>query len=219
MVTGTAYNDIIGSLNKYKSESLVLFTRNAGKIHELKLLLEGTGFKAVSLNELDESITIPEVIEDGVTFAENALKKARTGAQATGKVVLADDSGLVVDYLNGAPGVYSARFAGLEHNDEANNQKLLQMLKGVPDSLRNAYFCCCIALVTPEGQEITVEGTCQGIILAEPRGNNGFGYDPLFFSPMFNKTFAQLNDSEKNLISHRGMALGQIRQILLSSMV
>jgi len=202
---------MINWLNKYKDEPLVLFTRNEGKIRELRQLLAGTGFKIASINEFPGA---PEIIEDGSTFASNALKKAREGALALGKVTLADDSGLEVDYLNGAPGVHSARFAYPGHNDLANNQKLLRMLRGVPLERRTARFCCVIAIVTPEGQEILFEGTCEGVILDELRGVNGFGYDPLFFLPQFGKTFAELDDAAKNAISHRGRALQQVRDIL-----
>lgn len=190
---------------------LVLATHNNGKVKELQELLAGTGLEVVSLAGYPE---VPEVVEDGATFRENAVKKAREVAEAVGEVALADDSGLEVDVLNGAPGVYSARFAGEQHDDAANNQKLLHLLAGVPRDKRTARFRCVVAIAVPGGKTETAEGTCEGIITTVPRGEGGFGYDPLFLVPEYDKTFAELDPAEKNRISHRGRALHNAMQIL-----
>ncbi|OAT82382.1 XTP/dITP diphosphatase [Desulfotomaculum copahuensis] len=183
---------------------LVLATRNEGKIRELTALIAPLGFTISSLADYPQ---IPEVVEDGATFEENAVKKARAVAAAAGCPALADDSGLEVDYLGGAPGVYSARFAGRGHDDRANNEKLLQMLRGVPAEKRTARFRCVVAVATPGGLVYTTEGVCAGMIGEEPRGKGGFGYDPLFYIPEYGKTFAELDPFIKNQISHRGRAL------------
>ncbi len=190
---------------------IVLATRNRGKVRELQELLAETNFEVVSLADYPG---VPEVIEDGNTFKENAIKKAREVAEAVGEVTLADDSGLEVDYLDGAPGVLSARFAGEQHDDEANNRKLLQLLSGVPWEKRTARFRCVVAIAVPGGKVETAEGTCQGIITTQPRGKNGFGYDPLFYIPGYGKTFAELEGPEKNKISHRGRALRNATRLL-----
>jgi len=205
------YYDIIISLRKLKSDPIVLATRNEGKVRELQQLLSGTGFQVVSLAGFPNA---PEVVEDGNTFEDNAIKKAREVAVAVGKTTLADDSGLVVDYLDGAPGVHSARFAGPGHNDASNNRKLLQLLSGVPPQQRTARFCCAMAIATPDGQVATTQGTCEGIIIDELKGENGFGYDPLFYVPRYCKTFAELDSATKNTISHRGRALQKVKVIL-----
>jgi XTP/dITP diphosphohydrolase len=147
------------------------------------------------------------VEETGTTFAENAALKARSVAQAIHRWTLADDSGLAVDILNGAPGVYSARYAGPEANDRLNNQKLLEQLKDVPDEQRGVQFICCLAVADPEGQvRLQVEGHCRGRLLHEPRGQSGFGYDPLFWLPEYRKTFAELSLTAKSVLSHRARA-------------
>lgn len=184
-------------------QELVLASGNKGKIAEFQHLLEGLEIQVVSMKAYPE---IGEIVEDGTTFEENALKKARVVCASTGKPALADDSGLMVDYLDGAPGVYSARFAGEDHNDAANNRKVLELLQGVPAEQRGAQFFCAIALVLPDGREYTVEGFCRGTLLDALQGEGGFGYDPLFYVPELGKTFAQLSMDEKNAISHRGMA-------------
>jgi XTP/dITP diphosphohydrolase len=192
---------------------LVLASSNPGKISELRALLETLNIMVVSLEDYPN---LPEVKEDGATFTENAIKKARAVAVATGLPALADDSGLEVDCLDGAPGVFSARFAGKSGNDQANNEKLLRLLAGVPLEKRTARFRCVVAIATPTGQVCTVEGVCEGIITTKPRGEMGFGYDPLFFVPGLGKTFAELVPAVKNRISHRARALAQIRQIIAS---
>lgn len=190
---------------------LVLATRNRGKVKELAGLLEPLGVEVVPL---DEYPGVSEVEEDGNTFKANAIKKAMAVSGATGQVALADDSGLEVDYLGGAPGVYSARFAGEHKDDRANNQKLLQLMKNVPPEKRTARFRCVVAVATPEGQVFTTEGACEGIIGAEPKGEKGFGYDPLFIIPEFGKTFAELDLDVKNRISHRGRAFALAVEII-----
>lgn len=190
---------------------LVLATRNSGKVKELQELLAEAGVEVVSLAEYPG---LPEVVEDGDTFQANAVKKARVVAEAVGELTLSDDSGLEVDYLDGAPGVISARFAGPQHDDAANNSKLLDLMDGVPWEKRTGRFRCVVAIAVPGGNTETVEGICEGFIATEPRGTEGFGYDPLFFVPAYKKTFAELNAAEKNLISHRGKALKKALAVL-----
>ena len=184
-------------------KELVLASGNKGKLAEFQRLLEGLDVQIHSMKEYPE---IGEIVEDGSTFAENALIKARAVCKATGKPAMADDSGLAVDVLNGAPGIYSARFAGEQRSDADNNAKVLQLLEGVEDSKRTARFFCVIAIVLPDGREYTAEGTCEGTILRALRGEGGFGYDPLFYVESLDKTFAELTMEEKNHISHRGHA-------------
>jgi XTP/dITP diphosphohydrolase len=182
---------------------LVLASGNKGKLAEFQRLLEGLDVQIHSMKEYPE---IGEIVEDGSTFAENALIKARAVCKATGKPAMADDSGLAVDALDGAPGIYSARFAGEQRSDADNNAKVLQLLEHVEDSKRTARFFCVIAIVLPDGREYTVEGTCEGTILHALQGEGGFGYDPLFYVESLDKTFAELTMEEKNHISHRGHA-------------
>lgn len=193
-------------------EEIVLATGNKGKIREFTGLLEGAFGKIVSLNDLESP---PEVIEDGKTFKENALKKARAIAVYSGIPALADDSGLEVEALGGRPGVYSARYAGEGATDRDNINKLLLEFRGVENS--KARFVCVLALVTPEGKEIIAEGSCEGVILTEPRGKGGFGYDPVFYLPEFGKTMAEIPPTLKNRISHRaraaGSLIGRLREI------
>ena len=182
---------------------LVLASGNKGKLAEFQRLLDGLDVQIHSMKDYPE---IGEIVEDGSTFAENALIKARAVCKATGKPVMADDSGLAVDALNGAPGIYSARFAGEQRSDADNNAKVLRLMETVADADRTARFFCVIAIVLPDGREYTVEGTCEGTILHALRGEGGFGYDPLFYVESMNKTFAELTMEEKNRISHRGHA-------------
>lgn len=190
---------------------LVLATRNEGKVRELTALLMPLGIQVVSLAAYPE---LPEIPEEGDTFEANALTKARTVAAHTGRLAMADDSGLEVEALNGAPGVHSARFAGEPRDDRRNNEKLLRLLEGVPWEKRRARFRCVIALVTPEGAERITEGTCEGFISHELRGTGGFGYDPLFYLPEFKQTFAELGLDTKNRISHRARALVAARTLV-----
>jgi XTP/dITP diphosphohydrolase len=166
---------------------------------------------------LDDFSNVPEVEEDGKSFTENALKKARYYSSYFGKLTLADDSGLEVDILKGLPGIYSARYAGEGGSHEENNRKLLRAMEGIPISKRGARFRCVIALVSPDGREAVTEGSCKGRIGFKEVGRKGFGYDPLFILPQFGKTMAQLSTEEKNRISHRGKALRKLRKILRNS--
>ena len=190
---------------------LILATRNQGKRREIQDML-GSEIQVLSLEAFPNA---PEVIEDGETFEANAIKKAREIATYTGLPALADDSGLVVDALNGAPGIYSARYAGEDATDEANNAKLVENLRGIPAKQRTAHFCCAMALATLDGRVQTAEAIWKGRILTTPRGTNGFGYDPLFYVPTHNCTSAELSSDEKNHISHRGQALRAILPCIL----
>lgn len=181
---------------------IVLATENKGKLKELVNLFKGVFLNIISLTDLDSP---PEVIEDGETFLDNALKKARIIARYSGKPALADDSGLEVEVLRGRPGVYSARYAGENATDRENISKLLDELRDKEN--RNALFVCLLALVTPEGKERAVRGTCEGVILDKPRGEGGFGYDPVFYLPELNKTMAEIPPELKNRISHRAQAV------------
>jgi len=190
---------------------LVLATRNHGKIREMAEILAPLNIEVLSMDAFPD---FPEVEEDGETFLENAVKKARVTAQATGEIALADDSGLEVDCLDGRPGVHSARFAGEPKDDRANNEKLLSLMVDVPPERRTARFRCAIAVVTPGGEVHTTDGICEGVIIREPRGGGGFGYDPLFYLRQYGKTFAELDLATKNKISHRGRALAGVLDIL-----
>lgn len=185
---------------------ILLASHNKNKIAELEALLKTVCADAEVVSLSDVGFT-DEIIEDGTTFEENALIKARTGARL-GYITVADDSGLMVDALGGAPGVYSARYAGEDGNTEKNNAKLLAALQGVPRDKRTAYFVSVVACVFPDGREdIVVRGECPGEILTSPRGKTGFGYDPLFWYAPFGKTYAEMTAEEKNSISHRGVAM------------
>ncbi len=186
---------------------VVLASQNQKKIKELRAILsEVLGDELEVLSLADVGI-FDDIEENGTSFAENSLIKARAAA-ASGYIGIADDSGLAVDHLDGAPGIYSARYAGDHGNDEANNKKLLSELEGLPMEKRTAAFVCTVSAVFPDGREpIVVEGRCPGAMLYEARGEGGFGYDPLFYYPELEKSFAELTADEKNAISHRGRAL------------
>jgi len=188
-------------------------TGNRGKFMEIKELLQDTVAKLYTLEDFPE---IPPVEEDGATFAENAVKKAQNAAQATGKPVIADDSGLEVGALGGRPGVYSARFAGEGAGDAENNAKLLREMADIPDGEGAAAFHCVVALCFPDGSCRTFSGELKGIILKEPKGAGGFGYDPLFLVPEYGRTLAELPMKVKNVISHRGKALVGLKEHLRS---
>jgi len=190
---------------------IVVATANPGKLREIKESFTGLGVHILSLRDFPP---FPPVEEDGGTFRANALKKARAVAQRTGRLTIADDSGLEVDCLQGKPGVRSARFAGEEASDADNNRKLLGLLEGIPPSQRGAVFRCVIAIVDPAGKESWVEGTCRGVIGDSERGRKGFGYDPLFVIPELGKTLAELPLAAKNRISHRGKALAALKEVL-----
>ncbi|GIW47304.1 MAG: XTP/dITP diphosphatase [Deltaproteobacteria bacterium] len=183
-------------------EEIVIATKNSGKIREFYSLLYPIFSRIISLGELGCSV---EIVEDGSSFSENALKKARIVAELTKKPTIADDSGLEVFALNGRPGIFSARYAGENAGDRENIEKLLRELKGITD--RRARFVCSLALVFPDGEEVVAEGVCEGTIVDKPRGNGGFGYDPVFLLPEVDKTMAELSLEEKNLFSHRARAL------------
>jgi XTP/dITP diphosphohydrolase len=194
---------------------LVFATRNPGKLVELHQLLDGLELDILSARDLD----IPEVEEDGDTFAANAAKKALEVSRATGLPALADDSGLEVDALGGAPGVISARYAGPEQDDARNNERLLRELVGVPPDRRTARFHSVVALADGAGRlgdrVVTADGTCEGVILEAPRGTGGFGYDPLFFAPELGCTFAEAGVGPKNDLSHRARAMRAMRPRLI----
>jgi XTP/dITP diphosphohydrolase len=183
---------------------VVLATRNEGKVREIADILAPHGFEVVSLREFPE---LGEITEDGATFRENAMIKAAAVSGHTGLLALADDSGLEVDALDGAPGIYSSRFAGEEKDDQANNRKLLELLSDIPAERRTARFQCVVAIAEPDGWVHIAEGSCEGVIAKKPRGQRGFGYDPLFYVPAYDRTFAELDPSIKNKISHRAKAL------------
>ncbi len=187
---------------------LLIATSNPGKLREVRAMLEGFGVEVMSLIDID---AIEEPVEDGDTFDANAHKKASHYAAVSGLVSLADDSGLEVDALGGAPGVHSARYSGNCATDESNNAKLIRELATIPQANRTARFRCAMALATPAGVIATSSGKIEGVIIDEPRGQNGFGYDPHFFIPDQKKTAAQLPPEQKNRISHRAQALAAIR--------
>ena len=186
---------------------LVLATRNAGKTREIRGFL---GDFPVEIKNLDDFGPIPPVEEDGTTFDENAYKKASFTAKILGLPALADDSGLEVEALGDAPGVHSARYAGPSATDAENNARLLREMEGKTN--RAAAFVCVISIAVPSGVAITYESRCEGLIAEAPGGNKGFGYDPLFFYPPLNRTFAQLSAEEKNRVSHRGKALAELKE-------
>ena len=197
---------------KENVSEIVLATTNRGKLAELREMLSGTEIRVSGLDDFDE---LPPAVEDGDTFAENARRKAIYYSRLLKKMVLADDSGLLVDALDGAPGIYSARFAQVETNDRteqdrANNEKLLALLGDIPRLERTCRFCCCLCLGSPQEILLEVEGFVDGVITDVPRGSNGFGYDPIFYLPDRGKTIAQLPPEEKNSISHRGRALRKL---------
>ena len=187
-------------------QTIVLATRNAGKLAEIRDLLADY---PVTIKSLSDFGPIPEVVEDGATFDENAYKKSSHTARVLGLPALADDSGLVVEALDGRPGVLSARYAGADATDQQRCEKLLKEMHGREN--RQAAFECVISIAIPTGPALTYEGRCQGRIAREPFGDNGFGYDPIFFYPPLGKTFAQISRQEKSAVSHRGKALMELR--------
>ncbi len=184
---------------------LVLATRNQGKTEEIRALLRDSG---VTIRNLDDFGPLPDVVEDGTTFDENAYKKSSFYARILGFPAMADDSGLVVAALDGAPGVLSARYGGPKATDQDRCDKLLAEMKGKTD--RAAAFKCVLSIAVPAGAALTYEGRCEGLITQAPAGENGFGYDPVFYYPPLEKTFAQLSPAEKNRVSHRGQALAEV---------
>ena len=193
---------------------LLVATANPGKFAEVEAYLGPLSLGIVSLRNFENH---PAVIEDAATFEENAQKKARLFAEASGLLTLADDSGLEVDALDGAPGIYSARYAGEPADDSKNNEKLLAAMRAVPESQRTARFVCALALCDPRTgamQIWTIRESCEGRITFEPKGGNGFGYDPLFFYPPFGKTFGEIDRETKAAVSHRGKALKKLAELL-----
>ena len=193
---------------------IFIATKNQKKLKELERILIPMGFEVLSQKDLDKNF--PEPIEDGTTFEENGLIKARAIAQFTDAIVLADDSGLEIDYLDKAPGVYSARFMGEDTSYVIKNQALIDKLDGVPKEERTARFVCAIAAVLPDKSELVVRETMEGYIGYEAEGENGFGYDPIFYLDEFGCSSAALSREQKNEISHRGKALRAVKDILLS---
>ena len=191
-------------------KQVVIATKNKGKAKDFEALFAPLGYEVVTMFEVAPDM---EIEETGKTFEENAILKAETLSRELGKLVIADDSGLAVDALGGEPGVYSARYAG-DHDDEANMVKVLAKLEGFPESERTARFCCALAIAGPEMETHTVFGTCEGVILNEKRGTNGFGYDPIFFVPELNRAMAELSPAEKGAISHRGNAIRKLAEEL-----
>lgn len=191
-------------------KQVVIATKNKGKAKDFEALFTPLGYEVVTMFEVAPDL---EIEETGTTFEENAILKAETLSEQLGKLVIADDSGLAVDALGGEPGVYSARYAG-DHDDEANIVKVLEKLQGVPDEKRTARFCCALAIAGPNIDTYTVFGTCEGVILHEKRGTNGFGYDPIFFVPELGRAMAELTPEEKGAISHRGNAIRKLAEEL-----
>lgn len=185
-------------------KTVIIATKNKGKAKEFESLFSAKGYEVKTLLDVPDA---PDVEETGSTFEENAILKAEAIAHQLGHFVIADDSGLIVDALDGRPGVYSARYAGESKSDEANTKKVLQELEGVPEAERTARFYCALALASPNQETITVSGTMEGLITELPSGTNGFGYDPVFFVKEQGKTNAELTKEEKNQISHRAHAL------------
>ena len=187
---------------------IFLATKNNGKIEEIKEYLKDINIKILSLNDFPK---LPTTVEDGKNYQENALKKAIEGYNYTGIMCLADDSGLEIDYLNGKPGLYSSRWG---KSDEEKNSKVLKLMKDVPEHERKAKFVCVLALILPNGKQHIIREECQGEISFMPKGNYGFGYNPIFYVPEYGKTFAELDSKIKNNISHRGKALRKMVKIL-----
>lgn len=192
---------------------IIFATGNAGKMKEIREILKDLPYEVVSMKEAGVTA---EIVEDGTTFEENALIKARTIAGLTGEIAMADDSGLEVDYLDKAPGVYSARFLGEDTSYEVKNRYLLEKLAGVEGAERSARFVCAIACVWPDGKSKVCRATIEGELAKEPAGENGFGYDPVFYVPEYQKTTAELSLEEKNEISHRAKALREMKKEFLA---
>ncbi|MFR0666392.1 MAG: XTP/dITP diphosphatase [Faecalimonas umbilicata] len=194
---------------------IIFATGNQDKMKEIRMILEDLGIPVSSMKEAGIDV---DIVEDGTTFEENAMIKAEAIAKLTDAIVLADDSGLEIDYLNKEPGIYSARYAGTDTSYEIKNNLLLQRLEGVPDEKRTARFVCAIAAVFPDGSKETVRGTIEGRIGYEIAGEHGFGYDPIFYLPEYGCTTAELDPEKKNELSHRGKALRLMREIIEQKM-
>ena len=192
-------------------KKIIFATGNEGKLKEIRVILEEPGVKVISMKEAGIDV---EIEENGTTFEENAVIKARTVAARTKEIVLADDSGLEIDYLGGEPGVYSARYAGEDTPYTVKNQMLLDRLAGVEKERRTARFVCVIAAALPDGEVLTTRGTIEGYIGFAPAGENGFGYDPIFYVPEYECSTAELSMEQKNVLSHRGKALRAMKEKL-----
>lgn len=193
------------------SNKILFATGNENKMKEIRMILSDLGMPIQSMKESGIDV---DIVEDGSTFEENAIIKATAIAKMTGDIVLADDSGLEIDYLNKEPGIYSARYAGVDTSYDIKNRMLLDRLEGVPDEKRTARFVCVIACAFPDGTVETARGTIEGIIGHEIAGENGFGYDPIFYLPEYQCTTAELEPEKKNELSHRGKALRAMRAIM-----
>ena len=187
---------------------ILIASKNLDKVKEIKEMLKNPNIKVLTIKDFPD---LPQIEEDGKTFTENAIKKACKLSQYTGKICLADDSGLEIDYLKGKPGIYSSRWG---NSDEERIRKVLELLKDVPKNKRGAKFICVLVLAFPNGRRYIVNGECKGRISVNPRGEYGFGYDPIFIVPEYDKTFAELGEEIKNRISHRGKALKKIIKII-----
>lgn len=194
-----------------KLDKIIFATGNKGKIKEIQMILADLGVEVITMKEAGIEI---DIVEDGKTYEENALIKARAVAAHADCIVMADDSGLEIDYLNNEPGIYSARYMGEDTSYTIKNANLIERLNGVPDEQRTARFVCAIAAVMPDGKELTTRGIIEGQIGYEEKGSNGFGYDPIFYVPRFGKTTAELSEEEKNQVSHRGNALMKMKEEL-----
>ena len=192
-------------------KKIVFATGNKGKVKEIQMILADLGVEVTTMKE--EGIFV-DVEENGTTYEENAMIKASEVAIYTDAIVMADDSGLEIDYLNKEPGIYSARYMGEDTSYRIKNNNLIDRLTGIPDEKRTARFVCAIAAVLPDGRELTTRGVIEGRIGYEERGENGFGYDPIFYVPEFGKTTAELTEEEKNMVSHRGRALKIMKEEL-----
>lgn len=199
---------------RFPSRNIVIAIRNQGKRREIERLLDPLGYEIRDLSQFQD---IGDIVEDGSTFEENALKKALAVQKHIGDaLVLADDSGLCVDALDGQPGVYSARYAGETATDEENNRKLLEAMQGIPFEQRGGRFVCVLVLSAPDREPVIVRGECGGFITTEAMGTKGFGYDPLFYLEEFGCTMAELSLEHKNQVSHRAIALGKLKDMLES---
>lgn len=194
-----------------KLDKIIFATGNKGKIKEIQMILADLGVEVLTMKEAG---IVVDIEENGKTYEENALIKARAVAEYTDAIVMADDSGLEIEYLNNEPGIYSARYMGEDTSYTIKNTNLIERLNGVPDEERTARFVCAIAAVMPDGKEITTRGIIEGRIGYEEKGDNGFGYDPIFYVPRFGKTTAELSEEEKNQVSHRGNALMLMKEEL-----
>jgi XTP/dITP diphosphohydrolase len=190
---------------------ILIATKNKGKVNEFIDMFKEFGIEVISLLDIENC---PDVEETGTTFEENAVLKAETICSMMDIPVISDDSGLVIDALDGRPGVYSARYAGSQKDDDDNMQKVLDEMRGVPEGNRTARFVCALAFAKPDKETIVVEGSCEGVILHKKKGTEGFGYDPIFFLPKLNRTMAEITKNEKNQISHRAQALSKLKEYI-----